>query len=67
MVGTSRNLDRQFIGKQATNIKLLEQNYRALLRRGADLIETDLSTRVGHTLYGVPPVSSSKKRYFHGE
>jgi glycerophosphoryl diester phosphodiesterase len=64
MAGTSRNLDRQFIGKQVTDIRLLERDYRALLRRGADLIETDLPSQVGQMLCGASPVPFSKKSYF---
>jgi glycerophosphoryl diester phosphodiesterase len=63
MVGSSRNLDRQFIGNQAVDVKLLERDYRALLRRGADLIETDCPGQVGRVLYGASPIPLSKKRY----
>ncbi|MBM3334590.1 glycerophosphodiester phosphodiesterase family protein, partial [Candidatus Sumerlaeota bacterium] len=65
MVGTSRNLDRQFIGKQVTGIESLEQGYRALLQRGADLIETDIPAHLGRLLYGDSPVQSPKKKFFH--
>jgi len=64
MVGSSRNLDRQFISQQVTDIKLLEQGYRAFFERGADLIETDIPTQLGPLLYGSAPVPLSKMRYF---
>ena len=54
IVGTSRNLDRQFIDKQITGIESIEQDYRALLQRGADLIETDIPREVGRLLYDRP-------------
>ena len=44
MVGTSRNLDRKVTSGQVADIKQLEPDYRALLRRGADVIETDIPT-----------------------
>lgn len=52
LVGSSRNLDRRIISGQATDIKLLERDYRDLLQRGADLIETDIPVQVGPLLYG---------------
>jgi Tfp pilus assembly protein PilZ len=65
MVGSSRNLDRQFLSKQVTDFKALEQDYRAFLQRGADLIETDLPRQLGPMLYGASPAPSSKERYLH--
>ena len=67
MVGTSRNFDRQLAGKEATDIKRLEPSYRALLQRGADLIETDLPNQVRHILYGGSPVPASKAKYLRIE
>lgn len=52
VVGSSRNLDRQFLSGQVTDLKQLEQDYRALLQRGADLIETDIPAQLGPLLYG---------------
>ncbi|MBI3467579.1 MAG: glycerophosphodiester phosphodiesterase family protein, partial [Planctomycetes bacterium] len=34
IVGSSRNLDRQFLGQGGTDLKPLEQGYRAFLKRG---------------------------------
>ena len=67
MVGSSRNLDRRIISGEVTDIKRLEQDYRAFLERGADLIETDVPTRLGPLLYGASPAPSSKSQYFHAE
>jgi glycerophosphoryl diester phosphodiesterase len=65
IIGTSRNLDRQVIGKQVADIKLLEKDYRAFLSRGADLIETDIPALLGPLLYRAAPVPASKRAYFH--
>jgi glycerophosphoryl diester phosphodiesterase len=67
MIGTSRNLDRKFITRAVGDIKLLEQDYRAFLKRGADLIETDIPRELGPMLFGSTPVPSSKKDYFHAK
>ena len=65
MIGTSRNLDRKFITRQVPEIKQLEPDYRAFLRRGADLIETDIPTHLGPLLHGSTPVPEAKKPYLH--
>jgi len=64
MVGSSRNLDRQFTSGQVAEIQLLEPGYRAFLKRGADLIETDIPAQVGPLLYGSSVGPSSKRKYF---
>jgi len=65
MVGSSRNLDRQFTSGQKSDIKLLESGYHAFLKRGADLIETDIPSQVGPLLYGSGPIAPSKRKYFN--
>ena len=50
IVGTSRNLDRRFTSGDAT-MKQLETDYRSLLKRGADLIETDIPAPLGALLH----------------
>jgi glycerophosphoryl diester phosphodiesterase len=67
MVGSSRNLDRQFLGGQVADLKALEPDYRAFLKRGADLIETDIAGELGPLLYPALPVPSAKQKYFHAE
>lgn len=64
LIGTSRNLDRQYLSQEVQDIRLLEQDYRAFLRRGADLIETDIPAQLGPLLYGATPVPASKQTYF---
>jgi glycerophosphoryl diester phosphodiesterase len=67
MVGSSRNLDLQVRGKQGADAKRLAPDYRALLQRGADLIETDLPVLTGSMLFSATPVPSSKQKCFHRE
>lgn len=55
MIGTSRNLDRKVITGQVTDLKRLEPDYRAFLRRGVDLIETDIPAILGPMLLGASP------------
>jgi glycerophosphoryl diester phosphodiesterase len=64
LVGSSRNLDRQFTSGQAADIKLLEPGYRAFLKLGADLIETDIPSEIGPLLFGSSPIPPSKRKYF---
>lgn len=64
MIGTSRNLDRQFIRKEVADLKQLEPGYRAFLQRGADLIETDIPAHLGPMLYGATPVPVGKRKFF---
>ncbi len=65
MIGTSRNLDRQYITGAVKDIRVLEKDYRAFLERGADLIETDIPAQLGPLLYAATPVPASKKAVFH--
>ena len=65
MIGTSRNLDRNVILQQVSDIKQLTPDYRAFLRHGADLIETDIPTHLGPLLRGLMPIPASKKRFLH--
>ncbi|MGB2864832.1 MAG: glycerophosphodiester phosphodiesterase family protein [Sedimentisphaerales bacterium] len=64
MVGTSRNLDREFILNSLSGTAPVEQHYRALLRCGADMIETDLPIEVGKLLYSESAIPASKSKFF---
>ena len=64
MVGTSRNLDREFIANRASGTASVEQHYRALLQIGSDVIETDLPREVGKLLYGESAIPASKSQFF---
>lgn len=63
MVGTSRNLDREFLVNRTGGTATTEGDYRALLQSGADLIETDLPGEVGSLLYGESAIPASKSRF----
>jgi len=64
IVGTSRNLDREFNVNRASGTESIEQHYRALLQRGADVIETDLPREVGKLLYSESTIPASKSHLF---
>jgi glycerophosphoryl diester phosphodiesterase len=64
MIGTSRNLDRQFAARQASEPAALESDYRAFLARGADLIETDLPAQLWPLLYAKTDVPAGKRDLF---
>jgi len=66
MVGTSRNLDREFIVNRASGTAAIEQHYRVLLQRGADVIETDLPREVWKLLYNESAIPASKLKFFQG-
>jgi len=64
MVGTSRNLDREFIANRASGTASIEQQYRTLLQIGADVIETDIPREIGKLLYGESAIPASKSQFF---
>lgn len=62
MVGTSRNLDKRILNGDVEKIEQLESEYRALLDRSVDLIETDIPVNLGQLLYRdieIPPSLSA--------
>jgi glycerophosphoryl diester phosphodiesterase len=65
MIGTSRNLDRKFVTGKVKELREIENDYRAFLKRGADVIETDIPVQVGPLLYHATPVPASKREFFH--
>jgi glycerophosphoryl diester phosphodiesterase len=64
MAGTSRNIDLRFLRGQVADMELLEPDYRALLKLGVDVIETDIPRQVGPLLHTGQPVPASKAKYF---
>lgn len=64
LLGTSRNLDRQYLAKPEAGLQPLKKDYRALLEQGADILETDIPAALGEMLYGGRPVPEGKKRFF---
>jgi len=65
MVGTSRNLDREFIANRASGTASVEQQYHALLELGADVIETDIPGEIGKFLYGQSAIPESRSQFLH--
>jgi glycerophosphoryl diester phosphodiesterase len=64
MAGSSRNIDRRFLEGRAPRMESLEPDYRALLKMGVDVIETDIPRQVGPLLYAGQSVPASKAKYF---
>lgn len=62
IAGTSRNLDRDLMGR-AGEAEAVKQRYSDLLQRGVDIIETDLPVEVGELLYGRAAVSASRSKF----
>ena len=64
MAGTSRNLDRQL--RNGRDTAILQRAYRDLLKKGVDVIETDLPIQVGSLLYSSAAIPASKSPFFSG-
>ena len=67
MIGTSRNLDRQWLEKKTSNLKEIEPDDREFLSRGADVIETDIPVPLGPMLFRSTPIADSEKQFFSVE
>ena len=65
IAGTSTNLDRKLTVNRARGNSAIEEEYRVLLQRGVDVIETDCPREVGRLFYGKSAVPASKARFFH--
>jgi glycerophosphoryl diester phosphodiesterase len=63
IVGTSRNLDREFVAGTEAGTGPVKQRYRDLLQYGADMIETDLPVEVAKLLYNDAVIPASKSRF----
>jgi glycerophosphoryl diester phosphodiesterase len=61
MAGTSRNIDRQFLDGRVTTMEPLHEEYRAVLSRGVDVIETDIPREVGPLLHRTRPIGPKGK------
>ena len=64
MAGTSRNVDRQFLNGSVTTMEKLRPEYRAVLDRGVDLLETDIPRELAPLLYPTLPTTGTKARFF---
>ena len=67
MAGTSRNLDRKFLGGQVQTLEPLRADYRATLARGVDVIETDIPRDLGPILHGRTLPTGAKAKFFRWE
>ncbi|MGN7722480.1 glycerophosphodiester phosphodiesterase family protein [Chitinophaga sp. 22620] len=63
ILGSSRNIDRQFMAGKITAAEL-EAGYLNLVRHGADIIEADLGIESGAALSALQQGASSKAKYF---
>lgn len=63
MAGTSRNLDRQFLGGRVATMEPLRPDYRALFGLGVDVIETDIPRELWPLLFRDQTVPPSKSKY----
>lgn len=63
MVGTSRNLDKRFTNGDIDKMDQLESEYRALLDRGVDLIETDIPVDLGRLLNHDMKIPGSLRKF----
>jgi glycerophosphoryl diester phosphodiesterase len=66
MVGTSRNIDRQFLTARVSTMEPLRPEYRAVIERGVDVIETDIPRDLAPLLYASDP-TGAKARFFRRE
>jgi glycerophosphoryl diester phosphodiesterase len=64
MAGTSRNIDRQFLSGSVTSMDPLRPEYRAVLDRGVDVIETDIPRELGRLLFADRPPTAAKAQFF---
>lgn len=64
IMGTSRNLDREFIENKVTGIEVLKDGYDALLKDGIDILETDIPVPVSKIFSNGNSVNPSVKKYF---
>ncbi|MDX9882945.1 MAG: glycerophosphodiester phosphodiesterase family protein [Prolixibacteraceae bacterium] len=64
IMGTSRNLDREFIEGRVSRIEELKDGYNALLSERIDLLETDIPVPVSKVFNPERLVDPSIKKYF---
>ena len=64
ILGTSRNLDREFIRGNVSDTGEIKNEYNALFQAGADILETDIPVEVCNLVFDDVPIQPSKKKYF---
>ncbi len=67
IMGTSRNLDREFIEGKVANIEDLKDGYNALLREGIDILETDIPVPVSKVFNTYKSIDPSIQKYFRNK
>ena len=63
IVGTSRTIDRAYTSGSIGRDEMLAR-YRATIRTGAHVVESDLGIEAGETLEPLRTAASAKRRYF---
>ena len=64
MIGTSRHLDRKVLNGEVDDIQSLAKDYRAFIKRGADVIETDIPVELGKLVPDWSKVPEDRQTYF---
>lgn len=64
ILGTSRNLDREWITGKVTDIRDLQPGYNDLFIKGVDILETDIPVEVSKVVNKGIPIHPSKMKYF---
>ena len=64
IMGTSRNIDREFIEEKVANIEQLKDGYDAILKQGIDIMETDIPVPVSKVFSNGNFIDPPIKKYF---
>jgi glycerophosphoryl diester phosphodiesterase len=67
IMGTSRNIDREFIEGKVANIEQLEDGYDAILHQGIDIMETDIPVPVSKVFSNGNSIDPSISKYFRNK
>lgn len=67
IMGTSRNVDREFIEGKVTSIEELKDSYDAILHLGIDIMETDIPVPVSKVFAHGNSIHPSIKKYFRNK
>ena len=63
ILGTSRNLDRDFTEGRVSSIEDLREKYNSFLKAGADILETDIPVPVSKILENRNSIPPSQKKF----
>jgi glycerophosphoryl diester phosphodiesterase len=64
IMGTSRNIDREFIEGKVADIEQLKSEYDEVFEKGIDIIETDIPVPVSKVFENGKSIDPSIKKYF---